>query len=465
MPPKVKLPPDQLEPALEALRQATGLEARMLLAAPGGNGRPADVVLEFRLEGREYRVAVHAETALDRVEALRLVKDRLDEPGLLFAPYITDVIARKCRELDVPFIDAVGNAYLRFPGLYVFITGQKPKHGIATATVVRGVGMATTLRVVFALLCRPQLLNVPYREITDVTGVALGAVGPVFQDLYKLGYLNAGRPKRGRRPATRQPKQNRRILDPVRLFEEWVTNYPVKLRPTLNPRRFRAQDADWWKTAQLNELGAVWGGEVAADHLTKLPPTGHRYDIRPTRVGSKPADPVGREAPVGRRPPRAISTFSKSSGGSPPIHRYPTSPPRFLSTPTSLQLSSRGTWKRPNWSGKNTLTMLSVRSDRPIQPAALTVIRAVDKVTKELGLTYFVAGAMARDILLTHVFRSHRTPRHPGRGLRGRSERLESVRGDQNPPGRRLSVRPRQSDDASTPRDWIPCGHHPVQGR
>ncbi len=48
--------------------------------------------------------------------------------------------------------------------------------------------------------------------------------------------------------------------------------------------------------------------------------------------------------------------------------------------------------------------MLSVRSERPIQPAALAVIRAVDKVTKELGLTYFVAGAMARDILLTHVF-------------------------------------------------------------
>ncbi len=34
--------------------------------------------------------------------------------------------------------------------------------------------------------------------------------------------------------------------------------------------------------------------------------------------------------------------------------------------------------------------MLSVHSDRPIQPAALTVIRAVDKVTKELGLAYFV---------------------------------------------------------------------------
>jgi len=284
MPPKVKLPPDQLELALEALRQATGLEARMLLAAPGGNGRPADVVLELRLEGREYRVAVHAQTTLDRVEALRLVKDRLDDPGLLFAPYITDVIARKCRELDVPFIDAVGNAYLRFPGLYVFITGQKPKRGITTVAGVRGVGTATALRMVFALLCRPQLLNVPYREITDATGVALGAVGRVFQDLYKMGYLTGGRPKLGRRRTAGQRKRNRRILEPFRLFEEWVTNYPIKLRPKLNPRRFRVQDAGWWKTAQLNELGAVWGGEVAADHLTNyLQPATATIYIPPER--------------------------------------------------------------------------------------------------------------------------------------------------------------------------------------
>ena len=64
------------------------------------------------------------------------------------------------------------------------------------------------------------------------------------------------------------------MVEPVRLFEEWVTNYPTKLRPKLNARRFRAENRNWWKTAHVEELAAVWGGEVAADRLTRhLKPT------------------------------------------------------------------------------------------------------------------------------------------------------------------------------------------------
>jgi hypothetical protein len=120
----------------------------------------------------------------------------------------------------------------------------------------RGGGTATALRVVFALLCRPDLLNAPYREIVDAAGVALGAVGWVFFDLAERGYV-AGATRKG----------NRRLLDPNRLYDEWVTNYPIKLRPKLNPRRFNAPNPDWWKAAPLPK-GAYWGGEVAADHLT-----------------------------------------------------------------------------------------------------------------------------------------------------------------------------------------------------
>lgn len=47
--------------------------------------------------------------------------------------------------------------------------------------------------------------------------------------------------------------------------------------------------------------------------------------------------------------------------------------------------------------------MLSVRPERPIAPLAIAVMRAVDAVARELGLEYFLCGAMARDLLLTHV--------------------------------------------------------------
>lgn len=48
--------------------------------------------------------------------------------------------------------------------------------------------------------------------------------------------------------------------------------------------------------------------------------------------------------------------------------------------------------------------MLSVKPDRPVDPLTLAVLRAIAGTTRELGLPYFVAGAMARDIVLTNVF-------------------------------------------------------------
>jgi predicted nucleotidyltransferase len=48
--------------------------------------------------------------------------------------------------------------------------------------------------------------------------------------------------------------------------------------------------------------------------------------------------------------------------------------------------------------------MLYVRPDRPIEPLTLQVLEAVAPVAAALGLPWFVAGATARDILLTGVF-------------------------------------------------------------
>jgi len=58
----------------------------------------------------------------------------------------------------------------------------------------------------------------------------------------------------------------RRILEPLRLLEEWVTHYHTTLRPKLHPRRFDA-GADMIEKVDLKPYGAYWGGEVAADKL------------------------------------------------------------------------------------------------------------------------------------------------------------------------------------------------------
>jgi hypothetical protein len=248
-----------LDDALTALARTTGLRGTVAAREPKlANGVRPDALIEIRVDGK--RLPLFAEVkAVDRVVGLATVKNQLGKHakrGVLITPYLTAELADHCRKnLDLQFIDTVGNAYLRAPGLYVFVRGERPP-AKEKAMGARGGGTVTALKVVFALLCKPELLNAPYRDIVEAAGVALGAVGWVFFDLHGRGYIAGGLRKR-----------NRQLLEPDRLLDEWVTNFPLKLRPKLNPRRFQAPEPRWWEKAQLGH-GAYWGGEVAAAKLT-----------------------------------------------------------------------------------------------------------------------------------------------------------------------------------------------------
>jgi len=267
-----------LERALHALRRTTGLTAMLAAREPKAlKGHRPDAVVEIEEGGKRFQFFAEVK-AVDRAVALAAVKNRLElygRKGVLVAPYLTAELAQHCRDrLDLQFIDTAGNAYLRTPGLYVFVQGERP-HGptAPTTTGARGGGTATALRVAFVLLCRPELLNAPYREIAEAADIALGGVGGPFLDLQRRGYLAAAPQRR-----------NRRLLEPARLLDEWVTNFPIRLRPKLNPRRFRAPDAGWWEQARLPD-GARWGGEVAAAKLTKhLKPAAATIYLEPAKA-------------------------------------------------------------------------------------------------------------------------------------------------------------------------------------
>jgi len=249
-----------LEDALVALERTTGLQATVVAQEPRTpQGAHPDAAIEIAGDGKRLRFLVEIKT-VDRAIALATAKQQLaplGKQGVLVTPHLTAELANHCRaKLDLQFIDTAGNAYLRVPGLYVFVRGERPQGPAATARGTRGGGTATALRVVFAILCKPELLNAPYRDIVAAARVALGAVGWVFFDLHGRGYVMGGMRTR-----------DRHVLEPGRLVEEWVTTYPIRLRPKLNRQRFRAPDPDWWQTTRLPD-GALWGGEVAANTLT-----------------------------------------------------------------------------------------------------------------------------------------------------------------------------------------------------
>lgn len=244
-----------LHAAGQALQRTTGIDAR-IHPAPIGRDHGADAIVDLLFERRKHRFHAEIKT-VDRFATPALIQARgkkWPEPPLLVAPFITREVAERCRQLQLPFIDTAGNAFLEGPGLFVYVVGQprpaEPREGNFRALNPAG------LQIAFALACRPALLQTTYREIAARAGVALGTVGPVLKDLEARGYV---RFRKG---------LDRKLVDPQRMIEEWVTHYPVTLRPKLNPRRFQA-DPERLHQTDLAQLDAYWGGEPAAEKLTR----------------------------------------------------------------------------------------------------------------------------------------------------------------------------------------------------
>jgi len=190
---------------------------------------------------------------------------QLPEKGMLVADYVNPKMAEKLREADVPFIDTVGNAYINEKPLYIFIKGLKNRVQNTVNQRTRGkyvCGRAfqpTGLKILYAFMRYPELVNAPYRDIAHITGVALGTVGLVINDLKQGGYL------------VEYEKKHRQLKNKKQLLDKWVDAYLEKLRPKLYLGIFTAENEYWWKELDegILKYGARWGGEVAAAKLTR----------------------------------------------------------------------------------------------------------------------------------------------------------------------------------------------------
>ena len=244
-----------LHAAGQALKRTTGINAETH-PIPTGPDRGADAVVDLLFEGRKHRFHAEVKT-VDRFATPALIQaqgKRWPEPPLLVAPFITREVAERCRQLHLSFIDTAGNAFLEGPGLFIYVVGQ-PRPAEHREGKFRALNPAG-LQIAFALACRPALLQTTYREIAAQAGVALGMIGPVLKDLETRGYVHF------------QKGLVRKLLDPQRMIEEWVTHYPVTLRPKLNPRRFQA-DPERLRQTNLAQQNAYWGGEPAGEKLTR----------------------------------------------------------------------------------------------------------------------------------------------------------------------------------------------------
>jgi hypothetical protein len=259
---------DMIRGAIQAAQKSAPIKLSSIdpsSAVHGGASYAARITLDLNGVAQQYDVEVRLRVrARAELENIGQWGREPAIPTLLVAPHLSATLAEECVERDVQFIDLAGNMHVHAPGQYVLVMGRGA--GEEVKRFKRATGQAVTsasasaLRMIFALLCEPSLLDRSYREIAAAAGIALGTVGPVLDDLRERRLLTG---KDGR--------HGRRFLDPERLRDEWVMNYPLRLLPKLNAQRFTAQDPSWWESAELAAARAWWGAEVAAFRLTRQP--------------------------------------------------------------------------------------------------------------------------------------------------------------------------------------------------
>jgi hypothetical protein len=171
---------------------------------------------------------------------------------MLIAGHLFTTVKQELRDLNIGYLEANGNLFLKKDGLYLLIDHHK-KVMIEKNKANRAF-TKTGLRILFHLLNDKDLINKPQREIAVACGVALGNIPMVIEGLVETGYLIQNGYKK-------YVWENR-----TGLLERWINDYATVLRPKLIKGRYTLKKD--WQQVELHSKLSLWGGEAAADQLT-----------------------------------------------------------------------------------------------------------------------------------------------------------------------------------------------------
>jgi len=238
--------------ALDALHDSTGIQGEIL---DKGN---VDAAVLLMINGRKLRYNCEVKKKVDRYVLPFDLLNRLGnvQHTLLVSSPLSPDMAKRCRDIGLQFIDTAGNAYINDEaGVYVHVSGRRVN--AAVQPQVKNTMTPMALRMMFASLAEPELLNTSYREISIRAHISTGAIGKALETL------------ESRRLIGTAPGGKRMIRTPELFLNEWASGYAGRLRPKLRKYRFATDNLDkfrdqWNPKFRISALG----GEMAAAILT-----------------------------------------------------------------------------------------------------------------------------------------------------------------------------------------------------
>lgn len=178
-------------------------------------------------------------------------------PLMVIANRIFPKIKEELRHNHIAYLEANGNIYLKQAGITLWLDGQKPlppktEKGNRAFT-------KTGIKVLFHFLLDDKLVQMRYREIANITQVALGNVNYIMNGLKELNFV------------IEVSNQAFRLNNKKELLQKWMVAYEERLKPALLIGTFRflkEEDFTNWKTLPIQKDKTWWGGEPAGDLFT-----------------------------------------------------------------------------------------------------------------------------------------------------------------------------------------------------
>jgi len=215
-----------LQKAINQLTLATGIAVKILHKPPKINQlHDTDAYIEIKTGNQpiQFQTIIKNEIREPALTDLLQQMQQNKEEGLLVCRYIPNPIKGILKNLGINYLETAGNCFIRKEGLYIYINDKpvtkerQTKDGKLWKTA--------GIKFIFGILLQPTLLNEPYRKMAEITGVALGNIGPFLEELKNEGFLKEG-------IENGHPILFLENLESMR--NKWIAMFNAVLKPKLN---------------------------------------------------------------------------------------------------------------------------------------------------------------------------------------------------------------------------------------
>jgi len=244
------------ELALESLKKNAGITGTWKPVR--GITERLDGKLELKLNSKIVKLNAEVKSELKGHDLQKILAMAAEfNPLIVIAQYIYPRIKEELREKGIAYLETNGNIFLKQQGNLIWLELQK-----GTPPKIEKINRAfskTGLKVLFYFLLKEDLVNLPYREISTLTDVALGNITYVITGLKEQNFL------------LKLGQHQYKIQNKKELFENWITAYERRLKPDLEIGTFRfarREDFSKWQNLPLDPEKILWGGEPAGDLIT-----------------------------------------------------------------------------------------------------------------------------------------------------------------------------------------------------